>query len=500
MKRNISKFIPLFALSLSVLVSGCSDSFLEKEPTDYISGTQILEVSQWNPNIMMGQALGTYSETFAMNSGGTGGHDDFGQKAVDIATDIMSGDMVIAAAGFGWFEGAGALTCSTTTAAAYSYQFWRYYYKLVKAANEILDVEGGDETLPEEENKKIYFAQAKALRAYAYFNLVNLYAKPYMTNKSDLAIPLYRTQKNSTALKKSSVEEVYTLIVEDLEEVIPLLADFERPSNAKDQINQSVAQGILAYVYLTMGNYDKAAEVSQAVIDSGKYPLMTKKEVIESGFNSISIPGWMWAIDLTTSNSPALPTFWGHVDMFTYSYAFAGGMKLVDTNLYNAIPASDVRKKWFTEVDEKGQLQPLTTWWKFYNPKRVIGNREWYEDEVYMRVAEMYLINAEANVRAGKISEAKKTLKDFLLERDTDAASKVADMSKEQLLDALYFNWRLEMWAEGRGLLTMKRFQKTVTRCEEDAFLPGKSYSYDDERLTFKIPEREITNNPNLKD
>lgn len=146
MKRNISKFIPLFALSLSVLVSGCSDSFLEKEPTDYISGTQILEVSQWNPNIMMGQALGTYSETFAMNSGGTGGHDDFGQKAVDIATDIMSGDMVIAAAGFGWFEGAGALTCSTTTAAAYSYQFWRYYYKLVKAANEILDAAGGDET------------------------------------------------------------------------------------------------------------------------------------------------------------------------------------------------------------------------------------------------------------------------------------------------------------------------------------------------------------------
>ena len=67
---------------------------------------------------------------------------------------------------------------------------------------------------------------------------------------------------------------------------------------------------MLAYVYLTMGDYKNAAKLSQEVIDSKQYTLMNKTEIINSGFASVSIPGWMWAIDLTTSNSPALPTFW----------------------------------------------------------------------------------------------------------------------------------------------------------------------------------------------
>ncbi|UVP00326.1 hypothetical protein NXV86_10495 [Bacteroides sp. BFG-257] len=68
---------------------------------------------------------------------------------------------------------------------------------------------------------------------------------------------------------------------------------------------------MLAYVYLTMGDYKNAAKLSQEVIDSKQYTLMNKTEIINSGFASVSIPGWMWAIDLTTSNSPALPTFLG---------------------------------------------------------------------------------------------------------------------------------------------------------------------------------------------
>lgn len=129
-----------------------------------------------------------------------------------------------------------------------------------------------------------------------------------------------------------------------------------------------------------------------------------------------------------------------------------------------------------------------------------MGNREWYNDEVYMRVAEMYLINAEANARDNELPAARTSLKALLDERDEVVAEKVALMNQTDLLDMIYYNWRLEMWGEGRGLMTMKRFQKSITRCEEDAMLPGRTYSYDDKRLIFNIPEREITNNPNLAD
>ena len=120
--------------------------------------------------------------------------------------------------------------------------------------------------------------------------------------------------KAAEAAPKSSVEDVYKLIIKDLTDAIPLLEGYVRPSGQKDQIDANVAKGILAYVYLTMGDYANAAKISQEVIDSGEYPLMSKNEIINSGFNSVTIPSWMWAIDLTVSNSPALPTFWGHVE------------------------------------------------------------------------------------------------------------------------------------------------------------------------------------------
>ena len=54
------------------------------------------------------------------------------------------------------------------------------------------------------------------------------------------------------------------------------------------------------------------------------------------------------------------------------------------------------------------------------------------------------------------------------------------------------------MWGEGRGLLTMKRFKKSVVRGGNDFAYPGKTINYDDSRLYFEIPENELTNNPNI--
>lgn len=64
---------------------------------------------------MLGQALGTYSTTFAWQTGGTTNHDDFGQKSIDIATDLMSGDLAMSGETYGWFSDAARLQCNTTT-------------------------------------------------------------------------------------------------------------------------------------------------------------------------------------------------------------------------------------------------------------------------------------------------------------------------------------------------------------------------------------------------
>ena len=55
-------------------------------------------------------------------------------------------------------------------------------------------------------------------------------------------------------------------------------------------------------------------------------------------------------------------------------------------------------------------------------------------------------------------------------------------------------------WGEGKSYLAMKRLKKTITRGPNWLDYAGQSFNYNDERLTFEIPEIEILNNPNISD
>ena len=103
--------------------------------------------------------------------------------------------------------------------------------------------------------------------------------------------------------------------------------------------------------------------------------------------------------------------------------------------------------------------------------------------------------------RDNDLVTAQQALGYLLAERDETTAATVAQMDQAALLDAIYYNWRVEMWGEGRGLMTMKRFKKTVTRGSNDAS-PNKnmSISYTDDRLYFQVPQNELNNNPNYKE
>lgn len=497
MKATYLKFMTV--LSLGVLLGSCSDSFLDEDPQGYISKDQMEESAKWNPSLMLGQAAGIAQTSFAYGTGGTTNHDDFGQKSIDIATDLMSGDMILGGTTYGWFA-SDARLLNNTKDRDRAYQIWRYYFQIIKAANSIFDTCGGDEdeNMPEEgEENRIYYGQAKAFRAYAYLNLVNLYARPYEESKNEKVLPIYRTQLISNTVEYSTVDQIYTFVIDDLKDAITALAGQDRETKkgssgeVKDVPDEWVARGLLAYAYLQKGENANAASTAFDVIEGGKYPLMTFEDALNSGFNSDQLSNFMWAIDLTTDNTPGLPTFWGHVDYFTYSYAAAGDYKEINSELYAEIPASDYRRYWFRSS------KPMLPWGKFFdNGMEPMGNRRWDNDEVYMRVEEMYLILAEASARDNALTTARAALKALLDERDASAAAAVAGMNQTQLLDAIYYNWRVEMWGEGRGLMTMKRFKKSVTRGSNDAARPGQTYGYDDSRLYFEIPEREITNNP----
>lgn len=512
MKKRIYNILCAGVVILSTTALGsCTDGFLEKEPNGgVISNEQMQDVAVWNPYVMLGQNYGITFKSLLQGTGGTTQHDDFGQKSVDITTDILSGDMAMPANNYGWFRDAAQLLATKTTDNR-AYMVWRYYYQIIKAANSIFDVIGGDENAPEEGENRIYYGQAKANRAYAYFSLITLHTKSYATEKGNKALPIYRSQLTTENKGLSTVEEVFQFIIKDLEDAIACLEGYSRPVSSgkefKFEVNENVAKGILAYVYLTMGENVKAAQYAQQVIDTEEFSILPKAELLSNGFNNVNSSNWMWGVDLNKDNTMGLATFWGQIDMFTYSYAAAGDPKQIDANLAGELLGheGDERIYWFCDLDGSivGEVGfagiPLN---KFYDAGRTpMGDRQWENDEVFMRVEEMYLIAAEGYTRAGgddNLNTAKEIFSNFIEERDTEVAATVAGMSREELLETIYYNWRVEMWGEGKALLTMKRFQKTVTLGSNNKYHPNEQLSWDDERLTFVIPQREITNNPLL--
>lgn len=486
MKNYAKIFVALFVI---LGMASCSEDFLEREPSGQITAEQIQEASKTNPDISKAMVSGIYSLTFAFGTGGDGGHDDFGQKSIDICMDMMSGDMALGGKRYGWFSDVAQLQAMRSPDAR-ALMNWTYYYTIIKSANEVIDGLGGTDAEPTDDLNRAFMGQAKTLRAYAYFYLANLYAHP---NMSDPCVPIYDTQLTTEARPRSTVQEVLDFVISDLEDAVGYLDGYDRGSS-KTEINQYVAEGYLAYAYLHAGRYSEAAAAAINVINNGGFPLMTATEITETGFNNVSIPGWMWAIDLTIDNSPALPTFWGMVDIFTYSYAGVGDHKGMDDGLWATIPDTDIRKQQFVDAFGDGGLLPI---WKFYdNGRTVFGNRTWDNDEVYMRVAEMYLIAAEAYARASNETDAKEVLIALVADRDAAAPDRINGLSGQALLDEIYFQWRVEMWGEGKSLLAMKRFNATMTRGTNHVDLAGETYSYNDSRMIYEIPENELNNNP----
>jgi hypothetical protein len=365
---------------------------------------------------------------------------------------------------------------------------WRYYYRIIFGTNIVIDGLGGTDFVPEAEEAKHIMGQAKALRAYAYFYLANFMAETY--NPSQEILPIY-TNTVDPNQPLSTTQQVYDLIISDLTTAIDYLDGFNR--SAKFAIDQDVAKALLAYVYSATGNNSEAASLAKQVIDSGNYSILPFDQLTTDGFNDVVSPSWMWGVDLTVDIGLDLISWWGQCDPFTYSYAWVGDGKVMNRDLYDAIPADDGRKAWFIDRNGDGNPWPMN---KFYDPGRTIGGQRTIEtDYVYMRIEEMYLLHAENAAKSGDEAGARASLKALMEERVPDA-SYIDGLSGQALLDEIILQTRIELFAEGKSYLLMKRNQLTITLGSNHLTYPGEEIPYNDDRLTFEIPQLEIQNNP----
>lgn len=504
MKYKFLAYIPAVAAALLSL-SSCSEGFLDDE-TDgsYITPDQLAKASKWNPKILLGQTQGVTTSLVRWQAGGTTNQSDFGQKSVDIATDIMAHDMVFSrGCSYGWFrsEAQGIAADKSNTGTA-----WYTYYKVVDACNFALGTLGSDEVEPEDADNKLYFAESKAARAFAYYNLLTLFTGDYAEYKDKKVLPVYREQSSTYhAPQRTSV--VYEQVQKDCDQAIAAFENAEAAGKTPsiDQPSEAVAYTIKAYAYLQTGEYAKAKEAAVKAIETSGKSILPKSDLYY-GFNTVNNNDWMWGVDITADNTGALCTFWGMMDLYTYSYVYAGDFKVINSDLFNQIPETDARRDWFTDspyyIAWGGNPIGLLPTGKFHSDRstQMGGDRIWESDIHFMRVEECYLIAAEAEARQGQLSSACTYLKALLDNRDEAKSATLASMTQEQLLDEIFFNWRVEMWGEGKSLRTLKRFHKTITCPDNDSYKTVGTVSGDSKDIIFAIPDQEIQYNPSMKD
>ena len=497
----MKKTIKLTVFVLGLLLVGCKDEFLETFPTSQISAETIAEASAVNPGLQSATVAGIYATMYSAGAGGTTNHEDFGQKSTDIKTDLLSGDMALARKAYSRWAAMSEFLVTTDFTQQHNYREWRYFYKIIFFANNVIDALGGTETVPEGAEARAFMGQALAARGYAYFYLSQLFVNDPSDRAQD-ALPIY-TNAQTPNVEKSSLGDVYDLMIDDLERAVSYLDGFSRGD--KSQIDQWVARGILAYAYGAAGDFSAMAATAKTVVDNGPFSLMTASQVVydgdpnQGGFNDINaMTGAMWGVDLTADQGIGLISFWGQMDIFSYSYQWAGNIKAMDESLFAQIPSNDIRRGQFGSY-----IVDHVPFNKFYHSGRTNGGqRQVTTDLLYMRVAEMYLLAAEGMAETGQEAQAKTMLKTLVNQRLTAGsdATYIDALSGTALQDEIKLQSRIELWGEGKSYLRVKRQRETITRGNNWLDLPGTSYQYSDEKLTFEIPEAELRDNPLLND
>lgn len=513
-------------LAAALGLAACSDKYLNVEPS---GGTLSKDQFQKLENTVAPSIAGIYSNMYAYG----GDHDLFGQRCIDLKTDILSGDVALTGTTYGWFStDEQMLTSSYNTG-----YFWSYYYDIIHNANVILNTldltsdvskKVAEYGLPSDGNKEHftdqelvdggYYAEVYAIRAYAYLGLVRVYSEAYDEiddPAARLCVPLY-TADNALALEPqglSSVDEVYDMIESDLNTSVDYFDAFKPARASKLRIDINVARGLLANAYLNHLDYDNAYEVAKKAIEANAYTILPNKELLTTGFADVSHTSWMWGQDVDVETTTGLASFFGQVDIHTYSYAQAGDVKAIDETLLNSIPSWDGRKRWFV-TDKKDKYYGAPTR-KFYNlgSANTTGeadvDRNWLNDNVFMRIESVYLTAAEAALLKSTpdLTEAAKYLTAITDERIDTTATAAADYAAykatlnttDALRAAIEYNWRVEMWGEGYGLQTFRRLTKTKKRGGNHYYYGGQDVHSSDVYFTFERPTSEDNYNPNIK-
>ena len=462
---KIMKQIKFIALLLLVMgVSSCGDDYLEPKLESYINA----DIYYTTDEELEAALVNVYDGIQGVNS--TNANDNHALQVEFYLTEMRSDNTRTKAQ-----EGEAAqfefYTIESTNGIVADY--YRSFYNVIFRANVVLD----NLSAASDDNRAKVEAEAKFLRAYAYFNLVRLYGDIPLV---DRPIGVSETDIQFTRVPTSSI---YELIVSDLETAVSALDNTYRTRASK-----AAAQGLLAKVHLTLGNYLDAQTLCEAIVTSGEYSLEPEfKDVFFTENNNETIFSIGYWPDLT-ADSQNFSAEWLN------AVGRTSGVNYTTQDVRDALDALGGNRTPYSYRQDTGQLTQYQVVKYIPDGDASLGIAPTSNDPtkagndwIVLRYADVLLMHVEAIMAGGNETNAQAALDSFQLIRDrAGLTDTVTNITKQELMDER----RVELAFENHRLFDLIRFGEAQNVLS--AFSDANGLNFQATDLLLPIPEYEI--------
>jgi hypothetical protein len=347
---------------------------------------------------------------------------------------------------------------------------WRDPYKEIYNANAML--EGLNQaTAVTLALRQQLSGEALFLRAFSYFYLVNLYGDVPLNLTTD-----YRITQN---MPRTSKEVVYNQIITDLKMAQELLsADYYYSDNERVRVNRWVATALLARVYLYRGLWSEAAAQAGNIINNES---LFKLCPLNTVFHKNSTEA-IWQLSRMDGNSQDALTFSNEANA------------TLSKTVITSFDSGDKRLSAWTNSSGFGGN---TVYWPAkYKVTDIMPVAEY---STVFRLAEQYLIRAEAKAHLGNITGVNSAASDIDTIRRRAGLSATTATTREEILMAIEKERVCELFTEwGHRWLDLKRTQSLITagNTRADDLLKTLKQSWQSTDTLYPIPQEEIRLNP----
>lgn len=449
-------------------------------------------------------------------------HADFGYGTIMLMTDSNGEDMVSNDVGYNHFRASLNWLDRPVTTNAVRY-VWNNLYSYIFNANGLLT-----SIDPQTAQPDLLFSrgQVLALRGFSYFQLAQLLQFNIVGHEEAPCVPIV-TEANTTQYgleggRRATVRQVYEQVRADLDEAIRSLSRAEGDGvgrNGKNQVGLGVAYGLRARVNLVARRWAEAvADAQAAIAASADLAPASVADLSTPAFVDIEEANWMWGIDINETDDVAVgfANFPSHICSLSNGYTTMRNSMRISSKLFATIPETDVRRGWWLVEGQRAfhltaggdTVDHLTAAMRSYAVRYqysatvnvkfgpyngVVGTSTKASDIPLMRIEEMHLILAEAQLMGGDEGLARATLANFV-KTYRDPAYDVPE--GRDLHQEIWRQRRVEFWGEGIGWFDVMRFGVGIDR-RNAGFEDTRVYRFEgtDTRLLWQIPQSEVNSN-----